>query len=115
MAKVSMTTEEFDSLGERLGKMTPESMVIARKVLVDGMCAATAAERHGLTQRRVDAIVERVLAAARGIPKDWTRAEVWLPLELAQVVREMEAQERARAKAASTSDVFGRRSSRIGM
>jgi hypothetical protein len=33
---------------------------------------------------------------------------VWLPPDLARQVREMEAQARARAKAASRSDLFGR-------
>src|SRR5690349_5661052 len=35
MVRVSMTAEEFDSLGERLGRLTPESVAIAREVLVD--------------------------------------------------------------------------------
>jgi hypothetical protein len=48
-----MTAEEFDSLGERLGKMT-----------------ARAAERHRLTQPRVLAIVERVLTAVHDVPRD---------------------------------------------
>jgi hypothetical protein len=46
MAKVSFAAEEFDSLGERLGRMTPESVAIAREVLVDGVLKVTVAERH---------------------------------------------------------------------
>ncbi|WP_051242953.1 TrfB-related DNA-binding protein [Azohydromonas australica] len=108
MAKVLMTAEEFDSIGERLGRMTAESVAIAREVLVDGVAKVTVAERHGLTKPRVGAIVERVLAAAHDVPRDWVRVEVWLPPELAQQVREMEARARARAKAASDSDLLGR-------
>jgi hypothetical protein len=52
-------------------------------------------------RQRVGAMVERVLAAARDVPKDWERVEVWLPPELAQQVREMEAQ--AKAKVAEGS------------
>ena len=107
MAKVSMTAQEFDSLVDRLGRLTPESIAIAREVLVDGLPKARAAERHGLTQPRVLAIVERVLAAARDVPRDWVRVEVWLPPELAQQVREMEARARARVKAEVNSDLFG--------
>lgn len=103
MAKVSMTAEEFDSLRERLGRMTPESIVIAREVLVDGVPKFLVAERHRLTQPRVGAIVDRVLAAAQDVPRNWERVEVWLPPELAQQVREMEAQARARAKAQGDS------------
>jgi hypothetical protein len=101
MAKVSMTAAEFGALGERLGRLTPQSVAIAREVLVDGITNVEAAERHGLTKQRVGAMVERVLAAARDVPKDWERVEVWLPPELAQQGREMEAQ--ARAKVAEGS------------
>jgi hypothetical protein len=101
MAKVAMTAEEFDNLGERLGRMAPESVAMARAVLVDGLPRATVAQQHGLTKPRVTAIVDRVLAAAQDVPRDWVRVEVWLPPELAQQVREMEAQ--ARAKVAEGS------------
>jgi hypothetical protein len=103
MMKVSMKAEEFDSLRERLGKMTPESIAIAREVLVDGVPKFLVAERHRLTQPRVGAIVDRVLAAAQNVPRNWERVEVWLPPELAQQVREMEAHARARAKAQGDS------------
>jgi hypothetical protein len=103
MAKVSMTAEEFDALGPRLGRMAPESVAIAREVLVDGLAKVSVAERHGLTKPRVGAIVERVLAAAQDVPRDWVRVEVWLPPELAQQVREMEAQARARERTKADS------------
>ncbi len=107
MPKDSMTAEEFDSLGERLGRMTPESVAIAREVLVDGVPKFVVAQQHNITKPRVGAIVERVLAAAQDVPRDWVRVEVWLPPELAQQVREMEAQARARVKAGVSSDLFG--------
>ena len=96
-----MTTDEFDSLGARLGRMTPESVAIARAVLVDGLPKFVVAQQHKLTKPRVGAIVERVLAAAQDVPKDWVRVEIWLPPELVQQVREMEAQARANARANS--------------
>ena len=102
MPKVTMTAEEFDSLGQRLGKMTPESVAIAREVLVDGVPKFVVAQRHNITKPRVGAIVERVLAAAQDVPRDWVRVEVWLPPELARQVREMEAEARAQAKVAAT-------------
>ena len=97
--KASMTAQEFDALGKRLGRMTRESVAIAREVLVDGINHVEAAKRHGLTKQRVGAMVERVLAAARDVPWNWEHVEVWLQPELAQQVREMEAQARERAKA----------------
>jgi hypothetical protein len=54
-----------------------------------------------MTQPLVGAIVDRVLAVAQNVLRDWVRVEVWLPPELAQQVREMEAH--ARAKVAEHS------------
>lgn len=104
MAKVSMTAEEFDALKEQLGRMTPESVAIAREVLVDGLSNVEAAQRHGLTKQRVGAMVERVLVAASDVPLHWERVEVWLPPALAQQVREMEAQARERIKSGLDTD-----------
>jgi hypothetical protein len=89
--KASMAAQELGALGERPGRMKPESVAIAREVLVDGISHVEAAKRHGLTKQRVGAMVERVLAAARDVPWNWERVEVWLPPELAQQVRAMEA------------------------
>jgi hypothetical protein len=54
-----------------------------------------------MTQPRVGAIVDRVLALAQNVLRDWVHVEAWLPPELAQPVREMEAG--ARAKVAEHS------------
>jgi hypothetical protein len=104
MAKVSMTAEEFDSLGARLGNMTPASVAIARAVPVDGIPKYVVAQQHKLTKPRVGAIVQRVLAAAQDVLRDWVRVEVWLPPELVQQVRELEAQARSRARAHTSSE-----------
>lgn len=82
MPKVTMTAEEFDSLGERLGRLTLESVAIARAVLVDGISKFVVAQQHNITKPRVGAIVERVLVAAQDVPRDWVRVGVWLPPEL---------------------------------
>lgn len=51
----------------------------------------------------VTAIVDRNIATAHDIPRAWVRFKVWLPPELAQQVRKMEARARARAKVAERS------------
>jgi hypothetical protein len=60
------------------------SVAIARKVLADGISHVEAAKRYSLTKQRVGAMVKRVLAAARDLPWNRERVEVWLPPELAQ-------------------------------
>jgi hypothetical protein len=93
---------------ERLGRLTPQSVANAREVLVDGVPTATVAQRHGLTKPRITVIVDRLLAAAQDLPRDRVRLGGVAAPDLAQQVREMQAQARARAKAASSSDLFGR-------
>jgi hypothetical protein len=95
-SKVSMTADEFDALRPRLGhRMGEDTVTIAREVLVDGLPQTKAAEKHGITKQRVSDIVKRVLAVVRGIPADWQLVEVWLPPDLAEQVRQMEAQAKA--------------------
>ncbi|WP_157267165.1 TrfB-related DNA-binding protein [Azohydromonas aeria] len=61
-----------------------------------GTGVAVRARAAASVEPRLTAIVDRVLAAAQDAPRDWVRVEVCLPPDLAQRVREMEAQARAR-------------------
>jgi hypothetical protein len=95
-----MTPEDFDALGPRLGRLSPESVAVARSVLVDGLGLSQAGERHGVSRQRVHGIVKRFRAAAvASVPTRWKRVEVWLPPELAAEVEAMA--ERARSELAA--------------
>jgi hypothetical protein len=95
-----MTLDDFDAVLPRLGRLTLDTVKIARAVLVEGMGAAEAGHAHGMTRQRVHAIVKRFQAAAKEVPKHWRRIEVWLPPELAAEVEAMA--EKARADYAGT-------------
>lgn len=101
MAADKMTAKDFKAVMPRLKRMTVGNVDIARRVLVDGISQVDAATESGLTKQRVGALVKAVLAAAREIPPDWEQVEVWLPPELAEQVRQMAAEAKARIEAAN--------------
>jgi TrfB plasmid transcriptional repressor len=70
--------------------MTIDTVRLARRILVEGVPPSEIAKETGLSKQRVGAMVNRVLAVAKGIPKGWEHVEVWLPPELAAQVRQME-------------------------
>lgn len=97
MANPTMTAQEFDELRPRFGRLSLNTVELAREVLVDGKSQSDVARKHGLTRQRVSGMVSRVLAAANKIPRGWEKVEVWLPPELAEKVRKMEADAKASA------------------
>lgn len=97
MTDQTITAEQFEDARPRLGRLSLDTLTIAREVLVDGESQTDVARKHGITRQRVHGMVSRVLAAINEIPKGWVRLEVWLPPELADKVQGMV--EKARAKA----------------
>jgi len=83
-----MTVREFDALLPRLGRMSFDTVMIARSVLVEGQRPAEAAKQFGTSRQRVHSILNRVQKSAGEIPKSWKRVDVWLPPEWAAQVEE---------------------------
>lgn len=92
---VKMTPEEFEAIMPRLGRLTLDTIKVARSVLVDGLAPTAAGDLHGVSRQRVHAIVKRFSEAVEQIPRGWKRIEVWLPPELADQVQSMATQARA--------------------
>ncbi|MHA6557396.1 TrfB-related DNA-binding protein [Pseudomonas viridiflava] len=65
-----MTAAEFERIQSRLGRLTVDTVQIARRVLVDGKSQAEVAEETGLSRQRVSKMVQRVMAAANEFPPD---------------------------------------------
>jgi len=84
-----MTPEEFEALRPRVGRLSMDTVELARSVLVDGATQSEAAVQHGMSRQRVHGIVQRFKAAAEDLPTDWRRVEVWLPPHLAAQVEAM--------------------------
>lgn len=97
----TMTPEEFEAVQRRLGRMTLDTVRLAREVLVDGKSQAEVATANNLTRQRVSSAVARIVKAASDVPPDWQKVEVWLPPAMAEQVRSMEAEARQEASAAS--------------
>ncbi|OIS90235.1 TrfB-related DNA-binding protein [Brucella cytisi] len=92
-----LTEQQFNDARPRLGRLSLDTLAIAREVLVDGTPQSEVARKHGLSRQRVHGMVTRVQAAINEIPQGWVRLEIWLPPELAQKVEDMA--EKAKAKA----------------
>lgn len=92
-----MTAEEFEALLPRLGRLSLDTVRIARAVVVEGQRPAEAARLHGLTRQRVNGILRRFELARGEVPKGWRRVDVWLPPDLAEYVETMARQARERA------------------
>lgn len=105
-AKPKMTPEEFDALRPLLGRLSLDTVKLAREVLVDGKTQVEVAKAHGLTKQRVNGMVTRVTAASHDVPATWRRVEVWVPPELVDQVRQVEAKARAALK--ETRDANGK-------
>jgi hypothetical protein len=86
-----MSSSEFDALQPRLHRLAPETIAIARAVLVDGESQSFAAERFGTTRQRVHGIVQRVEASANNVPAGWRKLELWLPPKVAGYVQAVAA------------------------
>jgi hypothetical protein len=86
-----MSSSEFDALQPRLHRLAPETIAIARAVLVDGESQSFVAERFGTTRQRVHGIVQRVEASANNVPAGWRKLELWLPPNVARYVKAVAA------------------------
>ncbi|MGN9500126.1 TrfB-related DNA-binding protein [Pseudomonas syringae pv. aptata] len=98
MLKAPMTATEFEAIQPRLGRLSGDTVKIARRVLVDGKSQAEISEETGLTRQRVSKMVQRVVAAANEFPPDWERVDEWMPPELATKVRTLAAEARSNAQ-----------------
>ena len=84
-----MSPEKFDSLLPSFGKLSLDTVDIARRVLVIGESQAALAKERGFTRQHINRVVNRVRAIANEIPDGWEHVEIYLPSELASKVRAM--------------------------
>ncbi len=90
----TMTDEEFSTLSSKLTRMEPESLEIARAVLVYGQQQKDVAQEYNLTKQRLSSIIRRIMMARADVPAGWTKVEVWLPPSAAREVKAIEERER---------------------
>jgi len=104
VVRTVMSSREFDKLQPRLHRLAPETVAIARAVLVEGASQSFAAERFGTTRQRVHGIVQRVEAAANNVPAGWRKVECWLPPKVARCIEMIVAKRLADWKQGSNAD-----------
>ncbi|ONF49443.1 hypothetical protein RSM1_09095 [Methylobacterium radiotolerans] len=96
-----MTADQFEAMLPRLGRLTLDTVSIARTVLVDGLRPVDAARLHGTSRQRINAVLRRFEDATREFPADWRHVDVWLPPEQAAQVERMAEAARAALKETS--------------
>lgn len=87
MCNKLLTNDQFDAILPRLGRLSMDTLNIAREVLVDGKSQSEVAREHNLSRQRVHGMVTRVNAAINDIPLDWVRLDTWLPKEMADKIQ----------------------------
>ncbi|EJE4644403.1 hypothetical protein BKG02_004756 [Vibrio parahaemolyticus] len=93
----TITQSDFDALKPELGRLTLRSIEVAEQVLVKGRDQVDVAREYKLSRQRVNDIIARVQAAADAVPAGWVRVEAWFPPELAEQVKQMQAEALAAA------------------
>lgn len=91
MSKFKRVSEEdFEAHRAELEKhFTPNTISLAKLVLVDGKSNTAAAEATGTSRQNVSKAVERVCARMDGHPSNWVRIDnLWAPPDLAAEFRE---------------------------
>ena len=91
-----MTPDEFDAIAVKLTRMDPDSLEMAKAVLVHGRQQKDVASNYGVTKQRMSSIIRRVETARAEVPLGWIKVEAWLPPAAAAEVQEIEKRERAK-------------------
>lgn len=99
MSNSLLTPAEFEAAVSAMGRTKPDSIEIARMVLVDGRGLSEVAAELKISRQWVNKISKKVQSYARTIPAGWVHVDVWLPQEVAEEVERIavEAQERFQA------------------
>jgi len=89
MVKPKMTPQEFEAARPHFGRLTDDTIEMARLILVEGQSQTDVARQYELTRWRVSLAVKQVLTVVDNIPKGWVKLEIWLPPTMASKVRDM--------------------------
>jgi TrfB plasmid transcriptional repressor len=100
MATPKMRADHFAAALPRLTRRTVGNVELARRIRVDGVPQSPVAQKTGLTRKRINGMVNRVVAAGNEVSPGWECVEVWLLSELAGKVRQMADEARAGLKGA---------------
>ncbi len=84
-----MSAEAFEQQKHKLKTLSVKTNDLARLVLVEGLTAAEAAKRVGMSRQNVSKTMQRVNFFLADIPSDWEYFEAcWMPKNMAAEVRE---------------------------
>ena len=86
---ITMSPNKFEAARKRFGRLSDETIEMARLVLVEGKGQTEIAKQYGLSRQRVSLAVKQVNSAIEDIPKGWVKLEIWMPSAMANRVKKM--------------------------
>jgi hypothetical protein len=78
-----MSKADFERSKFKLSHLSLNTILLAERILVDGMIPAAAAKEVGMSRQNVSKAMQRVRRALSAIPDGWVRVECWAPQDLA--------------------------------
>lgn len=97
MTTKKLSAHEFDEAAKRLGRLSADTLKIARLVLVEGLTQTDVATQHEMSRQRVHNMVSRVLTALEDAPQGWVKFESWVPPALVEKIESLIEKERVKA------------------
>lgn len=86
---IKLSEKEWESAAPKLGKLTVDSMAMARRLFVDGITPSQLATDCGVSRQAISQLKTRVERMLSEAPAGWERVDVWLPPADAETVRQM--------------------------
>lgn len=81
--QLRMSEEDFELAKHKLGRLSLNTISLAKLIIVEGLKPAAAAKEVGMSRQNVSKAMQRVYAALANVPDGWVRVECWAPKELA--------------------------------
>jgi len=90
--QLRMSEEDFELAKHKLGRLSQNTINLAKLIIVGGLKPAVAAKEVGMSRQNVSKSMLRVYAALSDTPNGWVRVECWAPSDLAvEFLRSVEA------------------------
>lgn len=81
--------QDWAKVEPKLGKLTVDSVAMARRIFVEGETPSQVARERGVSRQSVTELKKRVERMLDNAPPGWVRVDVWLPPDDAEAVKKM--------------------------
>jgi len=81
--QLRMSEVDFELARHKLGRLSQNTINLAKLIIVEGLKPAAAAKEVGMSRQNVSKSMQRVYAALSDTPDGWVRVECWAPEKMA--------------------------------